>query len=518
MSKVKNDSIFSLINSLSKSEKWQFKVYANRLNKTGNKIFVEAFDIISGQKEYNEQELLSIEKLKPSQVPNIKQNLYKQILASLSNSSVMSQENQVTRYVEHAKFLYNKCLYNDCLIIIEKAKRAARENYQLIMMLELLELEKAAIIQTANDNISERIDKSVQEITEVSRQLQNINRFSNLSVRLTAFYQHVGFIRDNKDLKSVRDYYNKNFPEFNIRDLSELEQLYLYSTITSFYFFVQDFNKGYKYAKKWLQVFEHNPKLIKAKTELYIKALNNVLVAQNKLFLYAEFKEIHQRLVSLKRQKQIILTENLQLNLFKAIYIHEINRHFMLGEFKSGTRIVNALEKDLMNFIPKLNRNTVMIFDYKIACLYFGNYQFKVSIKWLNKIINEKTSDLREDLQSFARILRLICYFELEDAEMINYNVKATYRFLQKKHSFVKYQQLIMDFLRNSKKTDTRSNTIARFGQLKKNMQKLENNRFEKRAFIYFDIVSWLESKIENKSMQEIVQQKASRYISKTSV
>ena len=131
MSKVKNDSIFNLINSLSKSEKWQFKVYANRLNKTGNKIFVEAFNIISGQKEYNEQELLSIKKLKPGQVPNIKQNLYKQILASLSNSSVMSQENQVTRYVEHAKFLYNKCLYNDCLIIIESIGLRTNWRYSL---------------------------------------------------------------------------------------------------------------------------------------------------------------------------------------------------------------------------------------------------------------------------------------------------------------------------------------------------------------------------------------------------
>src|ERR1700740_700633 len=227
MSKVKNDSLFNLINSLNKSEKWQFKVYANRLNKSGDKIFVEAFDIISKQKEYNESALLSIKKIKNSQVPNVKQNLYKQILASLSNGSVMSRENLVARYVEHAKFLYNKCLYNDCLIIIEKAKKAARENYQLIMLLELLELEKSAIIQTSDENISERIDKSVEEISEVARQLQNINRFSNLSVRLTAFYQHVGFIRNNEDLKSVRDYYNANFPEFNIRNLSELEQLYL---------------------------------------------------------------------------------------------------------------------------------------------------------------------------------------------------------------------------------------------------------------------------------------------------
>ncbi|MCD6067299.1 MAG: hypothetical protein K0S33_2125 [Bacteroidetes bacterium] len=514
MSKAKTDSLFNLINSLTKSEKWQFKVYANRLNRSGNKIFVDVFDTIDRQKEYNEKAITTIKGLKAAQLPNIKQNLYKQVLASLSNSSVMSQENAVTRYVEHAKFLYNKCLYTDCLIIIEKAKKAAWENFQLIMLLELLELEKSAILQTSNDDISNRIEALVFEIAEVARQIQNIHRFSNLSVRLTAFYQHVGFIRNSSDLKSVREYYSANFPNFTIRQLSPLELLYLYITISAYYFFVQDLKNGYKYAKKCLQVFDEHPALMKAKTELYIKALNNLLVAQNKLFLYSEFRETHHRLVSLKRQKQIILTENLQLNLFKAIYIHEINRHFMLGEFKSGTRIVNALEKELLNFIPKLNKNTVMTFYYKIACLYFGNYQFKTAIKWLNHIINEKASDLREDLQSFARILRLICYFELNDAEMINYNIRATYRFLQKKQSFIRYQQLIMNFLRTIKKTDTQTKTITRFRELKTNMQKLENNRFEKRAFIYFDIVSWLESKIENRSMQDIVKKKSARYIS----
>jgi hypothetical protein len=96
---------------------------------------------------------------------------------------------------------------------------------------------------------------------------------------------------------------------------------------------------------------------------------------------------------------------------------------------------------------------------------------------------------------------------------MIQYNILSTYRFLQKKQNFVSFQQLIMKFLRNIKKTDTRSKTIKQFALLKQQMKKIENNRFEKRAFIYFDMVSWLESKIENKTMQEIVQEKAKQLL-----
>jgi RNase P/RNase MRP subunit POP5 len=37
----------------------------------------------------------------------------------------------------------------------------------------------------------------------------------------------------------------------------------------------------------------------------------------------------------------------------------------------------------------------------------------------------------------------------------------------------------------------------------------LVNSAYEKRAFIYFDIISWLESKIEKRPVQDIIQQKA---------
>jgi len=36
----------------------------------------------------------------------------------------------------------------------------------------------------------------------------------------------------------------------------------------------------------------------------------------------------------------------------------------------------------------------------------------------------------------------------------------------------------------------------------------LEDSRFETRAFAYLDIISWVESKVYNKTMSEIIQEK----------
>jgi hypothetical protein len=221
--------------------------------------------------------------------------------------------------------------------------------------------------------------------------------------------------------------------------------------------------------------------------------------------------QTHRKLVALKRNKNLELTENINLNLFKAIYIHEINRHFMLGEFKSGTRVVAKLEKELHDFIPKLDANTVMIFYYKIACLYFGAGNFRTSVKWLNLIIQQYDDEVREDIQSFARILRLICYFEMEDDDMLEYSIRSTYRYLLEKKSFVKYQRHIMQFLKGLRRTDTPAQIVNSFVKLKSRIKQLTRDPYEKRAFIYFDIISWLESKIEDRPVQEVIKEKAGR-------
>lgn len=132
----------------------------------------------------------------------------------------------------------------------------------------------------------------------------------------------------------------------------------------------------------------------------------------------------------------------------------------------------------------------------------------------MNKIINEKETALREDIHSFARILRLISYFELGDEELVAYNIKSTYRFLLKKGTLYLYQNLILNFLKGLEKNNTRKKLIAAFEELKIQMQKLMSSRYEKRAFIYFDIISWLESKIENRTVEALIKEKARKKLS----
>ena len=48
----------------------------------------------------------------------------------------------------------------------------------------------------------------------------------------------------------------------------------------------------------------------------------------------------------------------------------------------------------------------------------------------------------------------------------------------------------------------------AEFVKLKNALVKLQEDPFNRKAFVYFDIISWLESKIESRSVQEIIKEK----------
>src|SRR5690606_34474733 len=96
-----------------------------------------------------------------------------------------------------------------------------------------------------------------------------------------------------------------------------------------------------------------------------------------------------------------------------------------------------------------LDRHRILVFYYKIACLYFGSGDNEKAIDYLQKIINWKL-DLRTDLQCYARLLHLIAHYELGNFELLEYLVKSVYRFMAKMGSLSIVEEAMFSFLRKS--------------------------------------------------------------------
>ena len=221
---------------------------------------------------------------------------------------------------------------------------------------------------------------------------------------------------------------------------------------------------------------------------------------------YPKFDEALKQFEKFAASKVIQNNDNNRIQVFIYLYTAKLNKHFMDGTFKEGIKLVPELEGKLDEYSLYIDRHRVLIFYYKIASLYFGSGNYDKAIDYLNKIINWKV-DLRNDLQCYARLLHLIAHYELGNFEILEYLVKSVYRFMAKMENLSLVEEEILNFLRKSLRL-TKVRIKAEFEQLLEKLRALERNRFETRAFIYLDVISWLESKLRNVPVQDIIREK----------
>ncbi len=503
------DPLYQLIKSLSKSEKRNFKLYVNRIQSNEDSKFMVLFDVIDKQTDYNEDKILQkANDISKTQLSNLKAHLYKQILMSLRlNASNQDLDIYIREQIDYAKLLYNKGLYNQSLKLLDKAKITATEYEKNAILLEVLDFEK----HIEGQYITRSIDTTAEEITTssslLSKKISGTNNFSNLGIRLYGLYLRTSHVRNEKDFMFVSEFFKSNLPAYNIDELSFFEKLYLYQSYVWYNYIVQDFLTCYKYASRWVDLFEENERLIPVYADLYLKGLHNLLASLFFINHKQKFTYVLKTLEKLGKEEFILNNENNSVLLFQYLYINKINFHFMNGTFSDGLYLVKEIEKGIEHFENKIDDNRILNFYYKIGCLYFGSGDNKQAIKYLGKVINHSTH-IRSDIHGYSYILNLIAHYELGNAEMVQYLIKSVFRFLSKLEEMNQVQQFILGFLRKVPIMDTVS-VKKEFIKLRSNLIKLQQDPYEKRAFLYLDIISWLTCKIENRSIQDVMKEKA---------
>lgn len=508
MSTSTKDSLIRLIQSLSKAEKRSFKLYANRNSSSPDELkFLQLFDLIEKNENYSDElALKKVKGLKKSQLSNIKAHLYKQLLTSLRlQHSNHLPTIEIRESIDHALILYHKGFYNQALRILEKTKQNAIKLQSTILHLEILDFEKIIESQYITRSTSTRADELTHESKLLEEHYRTVVDFSNLSLQLYALYVKVGFVRDEKDYRFVKEFFATRLPKFRIRDLGFEEKMHLYNAYVWYHYITQEFLMCFKYAKLWVDLFDEYPQVKDHYREMYLKGLYNL---QNALFNLRNHKRLS---ASLKLMEVGALGDhdNENVNLLQRLYwlTGKINEYYLSGTFSEGLSIVPEVEKYIADNIDRLDNHRIMILYYKVACLYFGTGDNRSAIRYLNRIIQLKDVSLREDIQCFARILNLISHFELGNDDLVEYQIKSVYRFLSNMGDLHGVQKEILNFLRQLPFEDEKS-LLRGFRVLHSKLVKLSQLPYEKRPFLYLDIISWLECKIEKRSVQSVIREK----------
>jgi hypothetical protein len=502
------DILFQLIKSLEKAEKRHFKLYIKRSSAKENLKIVRLFDAIDKLREYDEAGLLKkMPGVTKPQLANLKTHLYKQVLASLRLlKRTDSLDLQLNEQFDYAHILYKKGLFIQSLRILDRAKDIAKANQKFNFLPQIISLEKRIESLHITHSMQDRAELLSAEANEVSRHIDMVARLSNLALQLYSWYIRHGHARNEKDEKGVKKFMKENLPPGVWEQTGFYERLYLYQSYTWYAFIRQDFLQYYRYAQKWVDLFRQQSFMIRVETGHYIKGLHNLLNAHFDLRNFRPFERTLRQFEKLAQTERVKDHDNFRIQAFIYISIAKINQHFMLGTFRQGVSLVAGIEEKLDKYGLFIDRHRVLVLNYKIAMLYFGSGDYNTCIDYLQRIINDK-ADLRYDLQCYTRLLHLLAHYELDNEEIIESLIKSVYRFMAKRENLSVIEEAMFRFLRRSFRVSA--------SQLKPELEKflhtikhLEKNRFQTRTFAYLDIISWVESKVYEKSMSVIIHEK----------
>lgn len=505
---AKSEQLFTIIKSLSKAEKRNFRLYVQRLPSNENVQYVRLFDILDKADDYDEKAVLAkMGNLGKAQFVNIKRHLYTQILKSLRLIFEDIRSIKVREQIDFAHILYSKGLYLQAYKLLERVKESLPGSGHELLRLEVIEFEK--FIEERHITRSRKKQGKVQSLLLESEvqigQVSNQVMLSNLKIKVHGWYIETGHVRDAKDHYQLKEYFESELRKVRLTDLTVMEEIYLQQSYMWYYYIMLDFEKCHEHAEAWVKAFDDYPELKKEDPVLYMRGISYQLTS-----LYS-MRDQQRYISTLEKFERFIADYEQYFDMtgqivsFLYLYTARINRHFIEGSFEEGLKWVPDIDRLVKKFGRFIDIHRVMVFNYKTAWLYFGAGLPGEAITYLNKIINLQTAGhLRTDIQCYARLMNLMAHFELGHFNLLEHLVESVGRFFNKMRDLNEVQKVLFEFFRNNLGVPP-GRLKQNFQTLKKEVLQLQKNPFEGRTFHHLDIIAWIDSRIEGKSIGDIV-------------
>ena len=505
---AKREGVFDLVKLMSKAEKRNFKLYSTRLGCNEGAKFLLLFDCFDNMEHYDEAKILALcPTISKQQLPNLKAHLYKQLLVSLRMLGVQhSPLLEIREQIDFAKILFDKGLYEEAQRLLDKVEKRAVELELLPAVLDIVELKRQLKVLSYSSEMTQVADTTAKAASVISESLSSIASLSRLAVQCYALHQSLGFARSQKDLDKLNSYFKPRIEPYEDKEMNFTERFYFYQAKAWYYYICHKTALSYRYALKWVAHFEARPEMKEVMYDSYMRGYAHVL---DGMFLMHKYSAFVRTLDEFEKESSTIgkLNDNAEMISQGILFTGQLNKCLMAGTYKDGLWIAKNIDSYLKRYDNRLTIHEKMPLYYKVATLYFGDGNYHKCIEYLSYIIAVKDHNIRRDLQCYARMLNLMALYDAGLDFNIDYQIRSVYSFIVKMKDMTEMKVELLSFFKslgNINAIDLKKELRI----LHERLKPYENHPYERRTFYYIDLLSWLESKIADKSMGEIVRAK----------
>lgn len=498
--KTSSSDLYSLVHSLTTREK-SFIVTKLRHNRDDS-YKLKLFSLVNKQKDYNDNKLYIKlrNELTVKKFIDVKNRLSYTILSLLENYHANDKVNYILQSsLRQAEILQSKDLYKIADKILRKARKLAmeQEKFEYLMLINRMMVfgyRMSRDLEKLEDYINNKEYKVQDEIIE---SIRNEEEYRRLMIRTELLLSKGHFIAlEKSDKKDVKDLRSSIFLVHPANAKTILGKLYYYYILASIAT-LQGKNKAALNIKiKWFAYLKRNLSGWEVFNKEYLTTLNNISASEtssDRIEKYTHAKDFISSLPSKKRTE----LERIQIHHLSNI-ITRIPPKEAIGLFKESSPVIEH----------SIDDNTRILFYINISIVYFQTNDFHNAIRLLNKIINYKGKERRNDIQLLARIYCAIGHYELGNFDLFPSLLRAYRKWIIKNnpHSAVEVDVITM-LMKIPIGHDIKDEKVRFFTEMKG----LLNNRTKQKGSVISDdslFNIWLESKIHNRPFAEMLREK----------
>jgi len=497
---AKFNALHQLVLSLTKSEKRFIKLNA-QMHK-GDKMYLKLMDAIAKQKEYNEEELLKLFEGEDfvKQFGVAKNYLQNFILKQLRQyHSGLKANIECKNLLIDIEVLFWKGQYKLAEKLIAKTEKIATK-FDLFLILEELNYWHgriySALLKLDKSSVKNTTEKHQNNLSKY----QNILDYYELRSQAQLLIKESETIRDKNELNKYQKLLNHPLLK-EMNNAQSFYAKYAYYVVNGvLHSVIGNHEKAKQYQIDLLGLVEEKKWFAEENSIIYMAVLHNLIkesLIKNDIDKFNEYLDILKDL-NLKMPHE-------KASMFSNLCVFELGYYIEHNKLDKAKDFIETTVREYTGLNDILNKEHEYLLNYKSAIVYFYLKDNNTALKWINKVINEPSKDLRVDIRCRAYIINIIIHFERDNIDLLPYLIKTTLNYFKSIKTLRKIDEC---FVRMFNHIPADSNRRELVEYLRKKREEVSKIKSKSIIVSENDYVDWIDSKIEDVPLGEVIYRK----------
>lgn len=504
-----SDDLYQLISSLNQSEKRYIKLVAKAFTSKGTDNQLALFDAFDRQQQYNEDKIRKdFEDRIPAKNFHVAKNrLYNLILKALYLYHLKNSEQQkINQLIYQSEILQKKGLYKQADVLNEKAiQMASKSEIFPLAIIGLSNQANSFMDQRDLTKIKHYLDRALEDEYDLLERYKTDLTYQYLQLKTLFITHKKQAVRSEEEMAQIQAL--KEHPLLKDSSLAKSKgAVDMYRFLNGF---ICRYEGNYVQASEYWQEFvnelEQLKSIPKSRIEEHVSNINNLMFLQMEALLFEKAWSNCQKMVELLKHEHVKNNAHLIVKVKERIIEFKLEYYLLSYQYQEALRYQTTNQNEIVAIYDQVGDFRKLVIDYIQTSIYLSNQLPQDASFSIEKVFANKVLKQHQYIYSGAMIINLLIHFELGNYQLLESLLLNTYRMMYKRKLLYKSEKIIFKYLKKYLRMLTNEEIMESFKSLKQELQEVRTDKFERNFLPNFDLVVWIESKIQEKSMSEII-------------